>query len=60
MTIIENNDTTTSIIIEDNECIKILRNEKDKYVLCIKRKDDMLQHVESIRSKPRKTKGVSK
>ncbi len=59
MTIIENNDTTTSIIIEDNECIKILRNEKDKYVLCIKRKDDML-HVESIRSKPRKKKGVSK
>lgn len=59
MTIIENNDTTTSIIIEDNECIKILRNEKDKYILCIKRKDDML-HVESIRSKPRKTKGVSK
>ena len=59
MTIIENNDTTTSIIIEDNECIKILRYEKDKYVLCIKRKDDML-HVESIRSKPRKTKGVSK
>lgn len=59
MTIIENNDTTTSIIIEDNECIKILRNEKDKYVLCIKRKDDML-HIESIRSKPRKTKGVSK
>ena len=59
MTIIENDDTTTSIIIEDNECIKILRNEKDKYVLCIKRKDDML-HVESIRSKPSKTKGVSK
>mgnify|MGYP001775325215 CR=1 FL=1 len=51
MTIIENDNNTTSIIIEDNE--------KDKYVLCIKRKDDML-HVESIRSKPRKTKGVSK
>lgn len=59
MTIIENDNNTTSIIIEDNECIKILRNEKDKYVLCIKRKYDML-HVESIRSKPRKTKGVSK
>ena len=59
MTIIENDNNTTSIIIEDNECIKILRNEKDKYVLCIKRKDDML-HVESIRSKLRKTKGVSK
>ncbi len=59
MTIIENDNNTTSIIIEVNECIKILRNEKDKYVLCIKRKDDMLS-VESIRSKPRKTKGVSK
>lgn len=59
MIIIENDNNTSSIIIEDNECIKILRNEKDKYVLCVKRKDDMLR-VESIRSKPRKTKGVSK
>lgn len=59
MTIIENDNNTTSIIIEDNECIKILRNEKDKYILCIKKKDDML-HVGSIRSKPRKTKGVNK
>lgn len=59
MIIIENDNNTSSIIIEDNECIKILRNEKDKYVLCVKRKDDMLC-VESIRSKPRKTKGVSK
>lgn len=58
MIIIENDNNTSSIIIED-ECIKILRNEKDKYVLCVKRKDDMLR-VESIRSKPRKTKGVSK
>lgn len=55
MTIIENDNNTTSIIIEDNECIKILRNEKDKYVLCIKRKDDML-HVESIRSSQGKRK----
>lgn len=59
MIIIENDNNTSSIIIEDNECIKILRNEKDKYVLCVKRKDDMLR-VESIRSKSIKMKGVSK
>lgn len=59
MIIIENDNNTSSIIIEDNECIKILRNEKDKCVLCVKRKDDMLS-VESIRSKSIKMKGVSK
>lgn len=46
MTIIENDNNTTSIIIEDNECIKILRNEKDKYVLCIKEK--MICYVSKV------------